>query len=79
MMMMTTMDNCSNEYLRIESDNDEIRIFEYDKHEDELSESEIEDNTDRFSPVIKNEEVRQQFSLSFTNFVFFLDFFTIEW
>jgi len=79
MMMMTTMDNCSNEYLRIESDNDEIRIFEYDKHEDELSESEIEDNTDRFSPVIKDEEVRQQFSLSFTNFVFFLDFFTIEW
>jgi len=64
MMMMTTMDNCSNEYLRIESDNDEIRIFEYDKHEDELSESEIEDNTDRFSPVIKDEEVRQQFSLN---------------
>ena len=31
--------------------NDEIKIFEYDKHED--------DNSDRLSPVIKDEEVRK--------------------
>lgn len=57
MMMMSTMNNCSTEFVRIESDNDEIRVFEYDKHEDEFD-SETDDNTDRFSPVIKDEEVR---------------------
>jgi hypothetical protein len=33
------------------TDNDEIKIFECEKHED--------DHTDRLSPVIKEEEVRQ--------------------
>ena len=38
------------------TDNDEIKIFECDKHEDDM-ESDSDDNTDRLSPVIKEEEV----------------------
>lgn len=41
------------------TDNDEIKIFECEKHED--------DNSDRLSPVIKEEEVREKFFFKFSN------------
>lgn len=44
------------------TDNDEIKIFECEKHE--------EDNNDRLSPVIKEEEVR----INFRNFLIKLSF-----
>jgi len=39
------------------TENDEIKIFECEKHDD--------DNTDRLSPVIKEEEVRKNFCFFF--------------
>jgi hypothetical protein len=38
------------------TDNDEIKIFECEKHEEDVD-IDGDDNTDRLSPVIKEEEV----------------------
>jgi len=40
------------------TDNDEIKIFECEKHEEDID-IDGNDNSDRLSPVIKEEEVRK--------------------
>ena len=39
-------------------DKDEVKIFEYEKHEDDMDINDDEENS-RLSPVIKEEEVRK--------------------
>jgi hypothetical protein len=40
------------------TDNDEVKVFECEKHEEDVD-IDGDDNSDRLSPVIKEEEVRE--------------------
>ncbi len=74
---VTTIDNSSSLLTNSDpgggistTDNDEVKVFECEKHEEDVD-IDGDDNSDRLSPVIKEEEVRKMIFFKSKYCVFF--------